>query len=257
MDQRPLPCAYRVPYPPLPPMTTPTDSTALYIVAWPHHPDAAYRPLLLGTVAVPTSDHGQTSTAGCCSSPYSEPPTLSQIGFTPPGNVAQWWVREGMGPHGYAPYFSYTYTTPMTCKPDSETQDDRFPLSQTEEMQMPTVGLGQMPAQAAMQGQIMGLRQMPASAASQGPRPEESQVPLSWESQVPLPGESQVPLSGESQMPDLGGSQIPHEGDIAMLVPIIWPPIAPRICIQMMMSSLPQREALARRSQATQRIQID
>jgi hypothetical protein len=151
-----------------------------------------------------------------------------------------------MGPHGYAPYFPYTYTAPMPCGSDSETQDDRFPLPQTGKMQMPAVGLGQMPAQAAMQGQIMGLRQMPASAASQGPGPGESQVPLS--------GESQVPLFGESQMPDLGGSQIPHEGDVAMLGP---DHLAPRICFQRMMSSLPQREGLVRRSQATQRIQID
>jgi hypothetical protein len=122
-----------------------------------------------------------------------------------------------MGPHGYAPYFPYTYTGPMPCGSDSETQDDRFPLSQTREMQMPTVGLGQMSAQAAMHGQIMGLRQMPASAASQGLGPGESQVPLSEESQGPISGESQVPLSGESQMPDLGGSQILHEGDVAIL----------------------------------------
>jgi hypothetical protein len=44
----------------------------------------------------------------------------------------------------------------MTCNPDSETQDDRFPLSQTGEM--PAVGLGHVPAQEAMHDQIMGLR---------------------------------------------------------------------------------------------------
>jgi hypothetical protein len=103
-----------------------------------------------GMVVVPTSDHGQTSTAGCYSSLLSEPSTLSQIGFTPPGNVARWWVREGMGPQGYAPYFSYTYSVPMACNPDSETHDDRFPLSQTGEMQIPAVGLGHVPAQATM-----------------------------------------------------------------------------------------------------------
>jgi hypothetical protein len=156
MDQRPPPYAYQVPRPPVPPMTTPTNSTALYTAAWPHHPDGAYRPLLPGTVAVPTSDHGQTSTAGPCSSPFSELPTLSQIGFTQPGNVARWWVREGMGSQGYAPYFPYTSSVPSTCNPDSETQDGRFPLSQTGEMQMPTVGFGQIPAQATMQGQILG-----------------------------------------------------------------------------------------------------
>jgi len=125
MDQRSPPCAYRAHRPPVPPMTTPTYSTALYTAAWLHHPDVAYRPLLLGTVAVPTSDHGQTSTAGYCSSPYSELSTLSQIGFTPPGNVARWWVREGIEPHGYASYFQYTYTGPMPCESDCETQDDR------------------------------------------------------------------------------------------------------------------------------------
>jgi hypothetical protein len=133
-----------------------------------------------------------------------------------------------MGPHGYAPYFPYTYTAPMTCNHDSETHDDRFHLSQTGEMQMPTMGLGQMPAQTAMQGQIMGLRQIPASAASQGPAAGESQVPLYGESQVPLPGESLVPLSGESQMPDLGGSQISHEGDVAMLGPDHLAPDSPQ-----------------------------
>jgi len=224
MDQRPPLCAHRAPRPPVPPMTTPTDSTSLYTTAWPHHPDAAYRPLLLGTVAVPTSDHGHTSTVGYSSSPYSELPTLSQIGFTPPGNVVRWWVREGMGPHGYAPYFPYTYTGPMACGSDSETQDDRFPLPQTGEMQMP------------------------ASAVCQGPAPGESQVPLTGESHVPLSGESQVPLSGENQMPDWGGARFPMRGTLRCWVPIIWPPIAPRICFQMMMSSLPQREGLARRS---------
>jgi hypothetical protein len=174
MDQRPPPCAHRAPCPPVPPMTTPTDSTTLYTTTWPHHPDAAYRPLLPGTVAEATSNHGQTSTAGCFSSPYSEAPTLSQIGFTASGNVTRWWLREGMGPHGYVPYFPYTYTAPPPCNPDSETQDDRFLLSQTGEMQMPAMGLGQTPAQAAMQRQMMGLRQMPASAAGQGPGPGES-----------------------------------------------------------------------------------
>jgi hypothetical protein len=57
-----------------------------------------------------------------------------------------------MGPHGYASYFLYTYTGPMPCGSDSETQDDKFPLPLTGETQMLAVGLGQMPAQAAMQG---------------------------------------------------------------------------------------------------------
>jgi hypothetical protein len=106
-----------------------------------------------------------------------------------------------MGPQGYAPYFPYTYSVPMACNPNNETQDERFPLSQTGEMQIPAVGLGHVPAQAAMQGQIMGFRQMPALTTSQGPGPGESQMPVS--------GESQVPLSGESQMPDLGGPEYP------------------------------------------------
>jgi hypothetical protein len=114
-----------------------------------------------------------------------------------------------MGSQGYAPYFPFTYSVPSTCNPDSETQDSRFPLSQTEEMQMPAVGLGQIPAQAAMHGQILGARQMPASGVSQGPGHVESQMPLS--------GESQMPLPGESQMPDVGGSQSTHDEDVAML----------------------------------------
>jgi hypothetical protein len=113
-----------------------------------------------------------------------------------------------MGSQGYALYFPYTYSVLSTCNPDSETQDGRFPLSQTGEMQMPAVGLGQIPAQAAMQGQILGARHIPASGASQGPGHVESQMPL--------PGESHVPLSGKSQMPDVG-SQSTHEEDVVML----------------------------------------
>jgi hypothetical protein len=85
---------------------------------------------------------------------------------------------------------------------------------------------------------------MPASTASQGPGPGESQMPLF--------GESQVPLSGESQMPDLGGARVPMRRTLRYWVPISWPPIDPKICFQMMISSLHQREGLARRSQATQ-----
>jgi hypothetical protein len=228
MDQRPPPCTYQAPRPPVPLTTTPTDSAALYTAGWPLHPDAAYKPLLPGQMVVPTSDHWQTSTAGYSSSPYSEPPSFSQMGITPPGHVTRWWVREGMGPHGYMPYFPYTYTGPTPCGSDSETLDDRFPLLHTRAMQMPDVGLRRMPAPAAMQGQIMGLRQTPALAASQGLGSRESQVPLSGESQVPISEESQVPLFGESQMPDLGGSQIPHEGDIAMLGPDQLAPDSPQ-----------------------------
>jgi len=251
MDQRPPPCAYQAPRPLVPPMTTPTDSTALYTAPWPHHPDVAYRPLLPGTVAVPTSDHGQTSTAGCSSSPYSELPTLSQIGFTPPGNVARWWVREGMGPHGYAPYFSYTYTGPMPCGSDSETQDDRFPLPQTGEMQMSAVGLGQMPAQAATQGQIMGLRQRLASVASQGLERAKCLYLGRARGRYLERARYHFPVRVRCQI--WGGARFSMRGTLRCWVPISWPPIAPRICFQMMISSLHQREGLARRSQATRR----
>jgi hypothetical protein len=188
MDQRPSPCAHRAPRLPVPSMTTPTAPAPPYTAAWPHHPDATYRPLMPGTVGVTTSDHGQTSTAGYFSSPYSVPPTFSQMGITSPGHVTQWWAREGhdwMRTHGYMPYFPYTYTRPAPCGSESETQDDEFPMSQTGEMQMPAMGLGQMPAPARPQGLA--------------------------------PGESQVPLSGESQVPDLGESQMPPEGDVAIL----------------------------------------
>jgi hypothetical protein len=134
MDQIPPPCAHWAPRLPVPSTTTPTASAALYTAGWPHHPDAAYRTLLPGTVAVSTSDHGPTSTAGYSCSPYEMPLTFSQMGITSPGHVTRWWVREGMGPHGYAPYFPYPYIGPMSCGSDSETQDDRFPLLQTEEM---------------------------------------------------------------------------------------------------------------------------
>jgi hypothetical protein len=139
MDQRPPPCAHRAPRLPVPPTTMPTASAPLYTAGWPHHPDAAYRPLLSGTVAVPTSDRGQTSIAGYSGSPYSEPLTFSQMGITPPSHVTRWWVREGydgLGQHGYASYFPYPYTGPTPCESDSETQDDRFPQTQTGEMQM-------------------------------------------------------------------------------------------------------------------------
>jgi hypothetical protein len=83
-----------------------------------------------------------------------------------------------------------------------------------------------------------------------------------------------VPLSGESQMPDLGGGgansppppppappprpppggppKLPMRQTLRCWVPISWPPIAPRICYQMMIYSLPQRNGVARRSQTTQ-----
>jgi len=110
MDQRPPPCAHRAPHLPVPPTTMRTALAPLYTAAWPHHPDAAYRPLLPDTVGVITSDHGQTSTAGYSCSPYSVPSTFSQMGIT------------------------FTGTTP--CGPDSETQDNRFPLSQPGKLQM-------------------------------------------------------------------------------------------------------------------------
>jgi hypothetical protein len=129
------------------------------------------------------------------------------MGITSPGHVTRWWGREGhdaTSPHwANSVYYSYPFTGPMPCGHDSETQDDRFPLSQPGEMQMPATG----------------LRQMPAPAESQGQVPGERQVPVYGESQVPLSGGSQVPLSSESQLPDIRESQMPHEGDVAMLDP--------------------------------------
>jgi hypothetical protein len=148
MDQRLPPCAYWALRLPVPPMTTPTTSAPLYTAAWPHHPNAAYWPLLPSTVGVTTSDHGQSNTGGYSCSPYSMPPTFSQIEVTSPGHVTQWWVREGhnaSSPHwANMSYFPYTYTGPTPCGPDSETQDDRFRLSEPGEMQMPATGLRQM-----------------------------------------------------------------------------------------------------------------
>jgi hypothetical protein len=154
----------------VPPTTTPTASAPLYTAGSPHHLDAAYRPLLPGTVAVPTSDRVRTSTAGYSCSPYSDPSTLSLDGITPPGHVTRWWVRQGydgLGQHGYAPYFPYPYTGPAPCEFDSETQDDRFPLPHTRERQMQGMGLRQMPTPAASQGPAMRLRQLPTPAGSQ------------------------------------------------------------------------------------------
>jgi hypothetical protein len=65
-------------------------------------------------------------------------------------------------------------TGPMPCGSDSETQDDRFPLPQTREMQMPAMGLRQMPVTTVSQGPAIGLRQVPAPAANQGPSRGES-----------------------------------------------------------------------------------
>jgi hypothetical protein len=140
MDQRPPPCAHRAPHLPVPPTTMRTALAPLYTAAWPHHPDAAYRPLLPDTVGVITSDHGQTSTAGYSCSPYSVPSTFSQMGITSPGHVTRWWVREGhdaISPHwANMGYYPYPFTGTMPCGPDSETQDNRFPLSQPGKLQM-------------------------------------------------------------------------------------------------------------------------
>jgi hypothetical protein len=145
MDQKPPPCAHRALRLPVPPTTTPTALAPLYTATWPHLPDAAYRPLLPGTVGVITSDHGQTSATGYSCSPYSVPPTFSQIGITSPGHVTRWWVREGHDasiPHwANSVYYPYPFIGPTPCGPDSETQDDRFPLSQPREIQMPAAGL--------------------------------------------------------------------------------------------------------------------
>jgi hypothetical protein len=178
MDQRPPPCAHRASRLPVPSTTTPTTPVPLYTAAWPHHPDATYRPLMPSMVGVTTSNHGQTSTAGYSCSPYLVLLTFSQMGITSPGHdaISPHWANMG--------YYLYTFTGPTPCNPDSETQDDKFPLSQPGEMQMPATGLRQMPALA--------------------------------ESHSQAPGESQVPLSGESQVPSLGESQMPHEEDSTM-----------------------------------------
>jgi hypothetical protein len=196
MDQRPPPCVHRAPRLPVPSTTTPTAPAPPNIAAWPHHPDATYTSLMPGTVGVTTSDHRQTSTAGYFSSPYSVPPTFSQMGITSPGHVTRWWAQEGhdwMSTHGSLSYFPYTYTGPAPCGSETETQDDRFSMPQAGEMQMSVTGLGQMSA----------------PARPQGPSPGESQVPYFME--------SQVPLSGESQVSDFEESQMPPEGDVTVL----------------------------------------
>jgi len=137
MDQRPPPCAHRAPRLPMPSTTTPTTPAPLYTAAWPHYPDAAYRPLMSGTVGVTTSNHGQTSTAGYFSSQNSVPSTFSQMGITSPGHMTRWWARKGhnwMSTHSSMPYFPYTYTGPTPCGSESETQDDRFSIPQMGEM---------------------------------------------------------------------------------------------------------------------------
>jgi len=54
-----------------------------------------------------------------------------------------------------------------------------------------------------------------------------------------------------------GGARVPMRRMLRCWVPISWPPVAPRIWIQMMISSLHQPEGLARRLQATQHIEIE
>jgi hypothetical protein len=178
MDQRLPPCAHRAPrlpvlytntstaqgslqattwplhpnaaYRPLPSvmagMPTSTAQGPLQTTPWPHHPDAAYRPLMLATARMTTSDHGQTSTVGYSSSPYSMHQTLSQMGIASPGHVTRWWVREGHdGENGGVSYWPFPYNRPMPCGSDSETQDDSFLLPQPTERQMPALVERQMP----------------------------------------------------------------------------------------------------------------
>jgi len=145
MDQRPPHCAHWASHLPVPSMTTSTAQASLHIAPWPHHPDTAYRPFLPSTAGMTVSDHGQTSSTGYFSSPYSVPLTFSQMGITSPGHVTQWWVQEGhdgISPHwANMPYFPYTYTGPTPCGFDSETQDDRFSLPQPGERQMSATGV--------------------------------------------------------------------------------------------------------------------
>jgi hypothetical protein len=199
MDQRPPPCAHRAPCLLVPSTTTSTAQASLHTASWPYHPDATCRPFLPGTVRMTMSDHGQTSSAGYYCSPYSLPPTFSQMWITSPGHVTRWWAREGhdgISPHwANMLYFPYTYTGPTPCGSDRETQDDRFSLPQPGERQMPATGVRQMPTLGESQGSELGG------------------------SQAPISGETQVPLSGESHGSDLGESQMPHVGDFVMLAP--------------------------------------
>jgi len=131
MYQRLPSCAHRAPCPPVPSTTTSTAQGSLYMVPWPHHPDCAYRPLLLGTAGVAMADHRQTGSAGYSCSPYSEPPSFSQLGISSPGHVTRWWVQKGhdeIGQHSWAhmPYTPYPWSGPAPCGSDSETQDIGF-----------------------------------------------------------------------------------------------------------------------------------
>jgi len=110
------------------------------------------------------------------------------------------------------------------------------------EMQMPVVGLGQMPASATMQAQIMGLRQMLASAASQGLGRARCQYLERVKCHFSVRVKCQI----------WGGARFPMRGTLRCWLLISWPTIALRICFQMMISRLPQGEELARKSQATQ-----
>jgi hypothetical protein len=156
---------------PYPTTSTPAMLAALHTTPWPHHPDAVYRPLPPGTAGMSRSDPGQTSAAGYSPSPYS---TFSQLGITSPSHIDRWWERECHDPSRFPLYYPYPLTPPMPVNPDSETQDDRFPLSQPGEMPMPAMRLGQMSA----------------PAGGQGPAPGESQVPVYGQSQLLLSGES-------------------------------------------------------------------
>jgi hypothetical protein len=82
------------------------------------------------------------------------------MGITSPGHVTRWWAREGhdaVSPHwANMGYYPYPFTPPRPCRSDSETQDDRFPLSQPREMQMPATGLRQMPAPTKRHGPVPG-----------------------------------------------------------------------------------------------------
>jgi hypothetical protein len=92
--------------------------------------------------------------------------------------VTRWWVRDGHD--GISPfwanmsYIPYPFSIPVPCGFDSETHDDRFPLPQLGERQMPATKVRQMSAP--------GWNQMLAPGENQGQAPEESQAPISRES---------------------------------------------------------------------------
>jgi hypothetical protein len=81
------------------------------------------------------------------------------MGITSPGHVDRWYVRDGhaLTSHLYnVGYYQYPFTGPRLCGSDSETQDDRFPLPQLGEIQMPAEGMGLLLTPAVAKRQARG-----------------------------------------------------------------------------------------------------